>query len=99
MSLPLVIAPAGRADLAEIRDYLDQQASTQTAARVLIALWNAMSDLAAGTAVGHSRLDLAPDPIRFYLVFRYLIVYQLGATELVVSRVLHSARDVRAILG
>ena len=30
MSLRLVIAPAGRADLAEIRDYLDQQAGAPT---------------------------------------------------------------------
>ena len=95
----LVVAPSAQSDLLEIADYLDRKAGPRVVARVLTALDDAMRELADGTAVGHPRLDLAPDPARFYLVFQYLIVHRAEPTKVEVSRVLHSARDVRALLA
>lgn len=92
-----LLAPEASADLEEIADYiaLDNPAAAR---RVLAALQAAMRKLAATPGLGHLRLDLAPEPLRFWQVYSYLIVYR-PERPLQVARVLHAARDARAILG
>jgi antitoxin ParD1/3/4/toxin ParE1/3/4 len=47
---------------------------------------------------GHQRQDLTPLPVKFWLVFSYLVVYDPAARPLAIVRVLHGRRDVEAIL-
>jgi plasmid stabilization system protein ParE len=92
-----VLTPAARADLTEIFDYIAQD-SPDAAHRVLEELRAAMKKLARMPDMGHFRRDLASEPLRFWPVYSYLIIYRPEARPIQVVRVLHGARDVRRIL-
>jgi plasmid stabilization system protein ParE len=92
-----VLTPAARADLTEIFDYISQD-NPDAASRVVEELRTAMKRLAGMPEMGHFRRDLASEPLRFWPVYSYLIIYRPEARPLQVVRVLHGARDVRRIL-
>jgi antitoxin ParD1/3/4/toxin ParE1/3/4 len=92
-----VLTPAARADLTEIFDYIAQD-SRDAAHRVLKELRAAMKKLAHMPEMGHYRRDLVSEPLRFWPVYSYLIIYRPEARPIQVVRVLHGARDVRSIL-
>jgi antitoxin ParD1/3/4/toxin ParE1/3/4 len=58
-----------------------------------------MRRLAEAPGLGHLRDDLTDEPLRFWAVYSYLIVYRPETDPLEIVRVLHGARDVRAVLG
>jgi toxin ParE1/3/4 len=43
-------------------------------------------------------MDLASEPLRFWPVYSYLIIYRPELRPLQVVRILHGSRDVRRIL-
>lgn len=91
------LTPAARADLQEIDDYLRGKSSA--AARLVRSkLREAMRRLSQRPGLGHLRDDLAAEPVRFWRVYSYLIVYRDEIRPIQVLRVLHGARDVRQIL-
>lgn len=92
-----VLTPAARADLVEIFEHISKD-SPSAAHRVLEELRTAMRRLARMPKIGHFRSDLASEPVRFWSVYSYLVIYRPEARPLQVVRVLHGARDVRAIL-
>ncbi|HKI05272.1 MAG TPA: type II toxin-antitoxin system RelE/ParE family toxin [Thermoanaerobaculia bacterium] len=92
-----VLTPAARADLTEIFNYISQD-SPDSARRVLDELRGAMRKLSQMPEIGHYRQDLADEPLRFWPVYSYLIIYRFELRPLQVVRVLHGARDVRSIL-
>jgi plasmid stabilization system protein ParE len=92
------IAPAAWGDLQEIWDYLAGEASVETADRVYDELHSAMKRLAEWPGLGHLREDLCDEPLRFYRVFSYLILYRPETKPLGIVRVLHAAMDIRSIL-
>ena len=47
---------------------------------------------------GHTRPDLTDQPVRFWPVYYYLIVYDPEKRPIEIVRVLHGARDIRDIL-
>jgi toxin ParE1/3/4 len=51
--------------------------------------------------LGHRRLELLPDPYRFYAVtgFDYLLVYNTARTGAPVARVLYMGRDLGPLLA
>jgi antitoxin ParD1/3/4/toxin ParE1/3/4 len=48
--------------------------------------------------MGHLREDLTDEPVRFWSLFSYVIVYDPETQPLQILRILHSARDLRRIL-
>lgn len=52
-----------------------------------------MQRIAGTPGLGHLREDLADEPLRFYPVWSYLVIYRL-TDPIQVVRVLHGARDV-----
>jgi plasmid stabilization system protein ParE len=98
MKKPFVLTPRAEQDIAEVWDYVAAD-SIDAADRVLSALEKAMHRLAKAPGIGHSREDLADGRHRFLLVYSYLIVYRYRTKPLQIIRVLHAARDVRAILN
>ncbi len=48
--------------------------------------------------MGHLRQDLADEPLRFWAVYSYLIIYREDSDPLEIVRVLHGARDVKSLL-
>ena len=93
-----VLTPAARDDLGEITAHIRQD-SVETARRVRAELREAMARLAQSPLIGHVREDLTDEPVRFWSVYSYVIVYDPETRPLQIIRVLHGARDVRRILG
>ncbi len=48
--------------------------------------------------MGHFRGDLVANPLRFWRVRDYLIIYRSEKKPLEIVRVLHGKRDVQALL-
>ena len=95
-----VIAPVARADLAGIWDYYAIELENPAAADCLLdEIFAAFQKLAKTPAVGHFRRDLAAEPLRFWRVRRYLVIYRSEKRPVEIARVLHGARDIQAILG
>ena len=57
-----------------------------------------MQLLADNPGIGHLRSDLTPQDVRFWSVFRYLVIYRPDTKPLEIVRVLHGKRDVRRLL-
>jgi plasmid stabilization system protein ParE len=95
-----VIAPAAAVELDEIWDYYAIEAQNPDAAdRVIEEIFEAMHKLAQAPGMGHFRGDLAAEPLRFWRVRSYLIIYRSEKRPIEIVRILHGARDVGAILG
>jgi plasmid stabilization system protein ParE len=92
-----VLTKAARTDLDEIFDYIARD-NPNAASRVLEKLRDAMWMLARNPEIGHYRRDLASEPVRFWAVYSYLVIYRAETRPLQVVRVLHASRDVRTIL-
>lgn len=96
MSAFVLTEPAEQ-DLTDIWDYIAAD-NLEAADRVLDAIASAFVRLAERPEMGHYREDLADKSLRFDAVYSYLIVYRWETQPLQIIRVLHGARDVRAIL-
>lgn len=54
--------------------------------------------LAQNPGAGHVRDDITDEPVKFWPVFAYLIVYDPAMQPLGVARVLHASQDVESLL-
>ncbi len=89
--------PQAFADLNAITQYIEERESERAALRVESRLFDAFEMLAHLPQVGHRRRDLKQRELRFYRVYRYMIVFR-REPDVVVLRVLHGARDMARIL-
>ena len=95
-----LIAPAACNELDEIWDYYATELQNPDAAdRISDEIFKAFDKLARTPGMGHFRSDLAAEPLRFWHVRSFLIIYRSEKRPIEVVRVLHGARDVQAILG
>lgn len=92
------LAPAARDDLSEISRFIRRD-NPRAADRILLEFHHAMRRLARMPELGHLRQDLADEPLRFWPIRSYLIVYRAETRPIQIVRVLHAARDVRRILN
>ncbi len=92
------LTPAAADDLAEIFDFLRAE-NPDAARRVLQKFREAMDRLARTPGMGHLREDLADEPLKFWPVYSYLIIYRPTTHPLQVVRVLHGARDIQRLLS
>jgi plasmid stabilization system protein ParE len=92
-----ILAPEALDDIAEIRTYYEEEAGTRVARYVLAEINRAFRFLAATPGAGHSRSDLTDEPMKFWSVFSYLIVYDPAMRPIGIARVLHSSRDLAAL--
>ena len=90
------LSPAATADIEQIEAFLDAHAPHATDA-VLTGLRAAMRRIAATPGLGHLREDLTVEPLRFYPVWSYLVIYRL-TDPVGVVRVVHGARDLHRVL-
>jgi plasmid stabilization system protein ParE len=91
------LTQAAKGDLLKILEYLEGD-TPNAILKVLDALDNAMQLLADNPGIGHLRPDLTPQGVRFWPVFRYLVIYRPDTKPLEIVRVLHGKRDVRRLL-
>lgn len=87
-----------KGDLDEIADYLFVQGGTGLVRYVQGAIEKALVFLSEHPNAGHYREDLTDEPVKFWPVFSYLIVYDPATTPIGIARVLHSAQDLPALL-
>ncbi len=57
-----------------------------------------MRRLADNPGIGHVRPDQTREDVRFWSVFKYLIVYRPDTEPLEIARVLHGKRDVKRLV-
>ncbi|MEA2756334.1 MAG: toxin ParE1/3/4 [Aliidongia sp.] len=85
-------------DIQEIRIYYLKEADARAARHVLGEISAAFRFLATTPGAGHAREDLTDEPVKFWAVLSYLIVYDPSVTPLGIARVLHGSRDIEAML-
>jgi antitoxin ParD1/3/4/toxin ParE1/3/4 len=92
-----VLTDPAKQDVRDIVGYIRQR-NPDAATRVRTQLREAMRRLADFPYMGHLRQDLTDEPLRFWAVYSYLIVYRPDRKPLQIIRVVHGARDVAKIL-
>jgi len=95
-----VLAPVAKVDIAEIWNYYATEVGDpKLADRMRDEIFDGIRSVARTPQRGHFRPDLADEPLRFWRVRRYLIIYRSEVRPVQIVRVLHGSRDVRAILN
>jgi toxin ParE1/3/4 len=95
-----LLAPAAKSDLIEIWDYYATKVGDPDLAdRMRDEIFDGIRASARKPDLGHFRRDLANEPLRFWRVRSYLIVYRSEMRPIQVVRFLHGARDVQAVLS
>jgi plasmid stabilization system protein ParE len=98
MSVRYILAPEAALDLVHIWGYIKQKVNVEMADRVEAVIRQKIEYLARNPRGGHSRKDLTDEPVRFFPVYSYLIVYRPETKPLQVAAILHGYRDVEQIL-
>ena len=77
---------------------IKNNASLEMADRVESVIRDKIAYLAARPGAGHWRKDLTDEPVRFFPIYSYLIVYRPETNPLQVVAILHGRRDVEQVL-
>jgi toxin ParE1/3/4 len=93
-----VLAPEAALDLVRIWRYLNERTSLAVADRVESEILAKITFLAATPGAGHWRKDLTEEPVKFFAVYSYLIVYRPDSKPLEIVAILHGNRDVERVL-
>ena len=70
-----VLTPAAEGDLLKIIEYLEGD-NPNAVLKVVDALDQAMQRLAESPGIGHVRPDLTDEDVRFWPVFKHLVIYR-----------------------
>jgi toxin ParE1/3/4 len=84
-------------DLDDINRYLMEEGGRSLARHVLKEIRRAIAFLAGTPGAGHVRDDLTDEPVKFWSVFSYLIVYDPATKPLGVARIVHGSQDLEAL--
>jgi len=98
MSGRYVLAPEAALDIVKIWRYIESQSSAETANRVESVIRDKILFLAGNPGAGHWRRNLTDQPVKFFPVYSYLIVYRPDTKPLQIVSILHGRRDVERIL-
>lgn len=94
----LVVVQAALADLADIRAWLNENASPRVSAQVLKAVRNHINSIMTAPFTGVAEPGFGAQT-RFKPCGNYVIYYDAEPALVTVLRVLHAAQDRSAILG
>lgn len=98
MRVRYVLAPEAAQDLVRIWRYIKNNAGLEMADRVESVIREKISYLAANPGAGHWRKDLTDEPVKFFSIYAYLIVYRPEKIPVQVVAILHGRRDVEQLL-
>jgi antitoxin ParD1/3/4/toxin ParE1/3/4 len=84
-------------ELEEIVLFVAEESGKGRAEHVLGHFVDAFDNLASTPRIGHRKRSLTGDTLRWWPVFRFLILYDPEAEPLLVLRILHGARDLDRI--
>ena len=85
-------------DLGEIWDYIAAD-NADAADRWIGKLFDAFEALGRNAEIGHTRKDLTSDPVRFWPVGSYLIIYRADSSPVEIVAVTQGSRDIPSFLG
>ncbi len=91
-----ILSDHAKLDLQQIWNYIAED-NIDAADRVRDELRSAMRQLAETPGIGHTRVDVSDRRIRFWSVYSYLIAYVPDSKPLTIVRVVHGARNIKAI--
>lgn len=91
------LVPQARTDLREILSYIADD-SVDASHNVLDRFLEVFDILGENPDMGHFRDDLTTHPVRFFLVYSYLVIYLADTSPVEIVRVLGGAQDVESIL-
>jgi toxin ParE1/3/4 len=91
------LSPEAQGDLTDIKQHLMRERGARVARYVIAEIRHGLQFLAANPGAGHRRDDLTDEPVKFWPVFSYLIVYAPDMTPLGVARVLHGSQDLETL--
>jgi antitoxin ParD1/3/4/toxin ParE1/3/4 len=93
-----VLAPDAALDLIQIWRHIKRESSLAVADRIESVIRDKIAFLAGSPGAGHSRKNLTDQPVKFFPVYSYLIVYRPDTKPLQVVPILHGRRDVEQLL-
>jgi plasmid stabilization system protein ParE len=93
-----VLAPEAAFDLVKIWRYIKKHSSIEMADHVEAVIREKLIFLAAKPNAGHKRANLTDQPVKFFAVYSYLIVYRQDTKPLQIVSILHGRRDVEQML-
>jgi plasmid stabilization system protein ParE len=92
------LSPVAREEIREIWDFIAQD-NEQAADRWIVRLLEAFDLLARNPRIGHTRKDLTDQPVLFWSVEDYLILYKPAANDNIeIIAVTQGARDIPSYL-
>ena len=91
------LSPEAAHDIRDIWPFIAQD-NIRAARKVRLQLFEACQLIADNPKIGHRRDDLTEEPVLFWPVGSYLIIYDPNAKPIAVVRVVHGARDVPSLL-
>ena len=98
MKARYVLAPEAALDLVQIWRHIGKNASLEMANRVESAIRDKIVYLAGTPGGGHWRKDLTDEPVKFFSIYSYLIVYRPETKPLQIVAILHGRRDLEQLL-
>jgi plasmid stabilization system protein ParE len=98
MTRRYVLAPEAARDLVQIWRHIQENAGLEIANRVESVIRGKIVFLAVSPGAGHYRRELTDEPVKFFSVYSYLIVYRPATKPLQVVAILHGHRDVERLL-
>lgn len=93
-----ILAPEAEDDIWNVWQHLALEAGLSVANRLEEAIFEEIAFIARMPGVGHWRRDLTDEPVKFYSIYAYLIVYRPETKPVHVVAILHGRRDVAQLL-
>lgn len=97
MSSSYRLSPRAAVDLDELLEHYLAEAGADVSERVAAEFERSFRLLAGNPHIGHRREDLVQDPVRFWTVFSYHVIYSPEAEPLLIVRIIHSKREFASI--
>lgn len=91
------LSPEAVQDVIDIYEYIAQD-SVDAAERVRAEIYDALLGLAAMPGKGHRREDLTNQPVLFWPVRSFQIIYRPKSQPLEIIAVLHGKRNIKRVL-
>jgi toxin ParE1/3/4 len=92
-----LVSPEAQQDLLVIWEFIPRH-SIDAANRVVAEFYETFAALAKTPEQGYQRADLIKRPIRFFLLYSYLIIYRPLEEAVQIMTVVHGNRDLKRLL-
>lgn len=93
------LSPLAFDDLDAILAYVQKESGARPAERLLEDFRAAFDMLAHSPRAGLLRESLTKPSVRWWIVHRYLVLYDSETSPLRIIRVIHGAREIEVLLG